>query len=83
MKITALETVRLDEFPIRACVHLSLSVPNTLVQESVRAFYTGWYRELVTESRSSTTAGYCPRRDRVSAPSSFPASTGARMRTSR
>jgi hypothetical protein len=22
---------------------------NTLVQESVRAFYTGWYKELVTE----------------------------------
>ena len=31
-----------------ACVHLSLSVPNALVQESVRSFYTGWYRELVT-----------------------------------
>ena len=31
-----------------ACVHLSLSVPNALVQESVRAFYDGWYRELVT-----------------------------------
>lgn len=23
--------------------------PNALIQESVRAFYTGWYRELVTE----------------------------------
>ena len=32
-----------------AAVHLSLSVPNALVQESVRAFHTGWYRELVTE----------------------------------
>ncbi len=32
-----------------AAVHLSLHVPNALVQESVRAFYTGWYRELVTE----------------------------------
>ena len=31
-----------------ACVHLSLSAPNVLVQESVRAFYTGWYNELVT-----------------------------------
>lgn len=31
-----------------AAVHLSLSVPNALVQESVRAFYSGWYRELVT-----------------------------------
>jgi len=32
-----------------AAVHLSLSVPNALVQESVRAFHAGWYRELVTE----------------------------------
>jgi L-alanine-DL-glutamate epimerase-like enolase superfamily enzyme len=32
-----------------ASVHLSLNAPNTLVQESVRAFYTGWYRELVTQ----------------------------------
>lgn len=29
-------------------VHLSLSAPNAFVQESVRAFYRGWYRELVT-----------------------------------
>ena len=32
-----------------AAVHASFSQPNTLIQESVRAFYTGWYRELVTE----------------------------------
>ncbi len=32
-----------------AAVHLSVSQPNTLIQESVRAFYNGWYRELVTE----------------------------------
>jgi L-alanine-DL-glutamate epimerase-like enolase superfamily enzyme len=31
-----------------AAVHMSLSQPNTLIQESVRAFYTGWYKELVT-----------------------------------
>ncbi len=31
-----------------ASVHLSLNAPNTLIQEVVRAFYTGWYRELVT-----------------------------------
>ena len=31
-----------------AGVHLSLNAPNTLIQETVRAFYTGWYRELVT-----------------------------------
>jgi galactonate dehydratase len=32
-----------------ASVHASVSQPNTLIQETVRAFYTGWYRELVTE----------------------------------
>jgi galactonate dehydratase len=32
-----------------AAVHMSISQPNTLIQESVRAFYKGWYRELVTE----------------------------------
>lgn len=32
-----------------ASVHLSLNAPNAMVQESVRAFYTGWYKELVTD----------------------------------
>ncbi|MFN4126825.1 MAG: mandelate racemase/muconate lactonizing enzyme family protein [Pannonibacter phragmitetus] len=32
-----------------AAIHTSFSQPNTLIQESVRAFYTGWYKELVTE----------------------------------
>ena len=32
-----------------AAIHMSFSQPNTLIQESVRAFYTGWYKELVTE----------------------------------
>ena len=32
-----------------ASSHLSLHAPNALVQESVRAFYTGWYKELVSE----------------------------------
>lgn len=32
-----------------AAVHSSLSNPNTLIQETVRSFYTGWYKELVTE----------------------------------
>ena len=31
-----------------AAVHTSFSQPNTLIQESVRAFYKGWYNELVT-----------------------------------
>jgi len=31
-----------------ASTHLSLNAPNTLVQESVRAFYRTWYLDLVT-----------------------------------
>src|SRR5438094_8236948 len=31
-----------------ASLHFSIHAPNALVQESVRAFYTGWYQELVT-----------------------------------
>jgi galactonate dehydratase len=31
-----------------ASVHLSLNATNALIQETVRAFYTGWYTELVT-----------------------------------
>jgi L-alanine-DL-glutamate epimerase-like enolase superfamily enzyme len=33
---------------LAASTHLSLNAPNALVQETVRAFYTGWYGELVT-----------------------------------
>jgi L-alanine-DL-glutamate epimerase-like enolase superfamily enzyme len=29
--------------------HLSIHAPTALLQETVRAFYTSWYRELVTE----------------------------------
>ena len=31
-----------------AAVHMAFSQPNTLIQETVRAFYTGWYKDLVT-----------------------------------
>lgn len=34
---------------LAASTHLSLNAPNALVQESVRAFYHGWYREVVTD----------------------------------
>ena len=34
---------------LTAAVHLAISCPNTLVQEVVRAFYFGWYRELVED----------------------------------
>jgi len=30
-----------------ASIHLSLNAPNALVQETVRAFYTGWYKEIL------------------------------------
>ena len=31
-----------------ASTHLSLNAPNALIQESVRAYYKTWYRDLVT-----------------------------------
>ena len=31
-----------------ASLHLALNAPNAVFQESVRAYYTGWYRDLVT-----------------------------------
>jgi galactonate dehydratase len=34
---------------LTASVHLSLNCPNTLVQETVRAFTTGWYRDVLTD----------------------------------
>jgi L-alanine-DL-glutamate epimerase-like enolase superfamily enzyme len=33
---------------LAASTHLSLNAPNALVQESVRAFYGGWYGDIVT-----------------------------------
>jgi L-alanine-DL-glutamate epimerase-like enolase superfamily enzyme len=34
---------------LAASTHLALNAPNALVQETVRAFYSGWYAELVTQ----------------------------------
>ncbi|MDE2515556.1 MAG: mandelate racemase/muconate lactonizing enzyme family protein [Rhodospirillales bacterium] len=31
-----------------ASIHLAMNAPNAIFQESVRAYYTGWYRDLVT-----------------------------------
>ena len=33
----------------RRHAHLSTNAPNALVQETVRAYYTGWYGDIVTE----------------------------------
>lgn len=34
---------------LNTAVHLSANLPNTLIQEVVRAFYHGWYKDMVTE----------------------------------
>jgi L-alanine-DL-glutamate epimerase-like enolase superfamily enzyme len=34
---------------LTASVHLSQHIPNAFIQETVRAYYYGWYEELVTE----------------------------------
>lgn len=34
---------------LTASTHLSINLPNALIQETVRAYYTSWYRELITE----------------------------------
>jgi len=34
---------------LTASTHLSINQPNALTQETVRAYYTGWYKELVTK----------------------------------
>jgi galactonate dehydratase len=34
---------------LAASTHLSVNLPNALTQEMVRAYYTSWYKELVTE----------------------------------
>jgi len=34
---------------LMASLHLSMNAINALIQETVRAFYTGWYTELVTQ----------------------------------
>ena len=34
---------------LTASVHLSLNCPSTLVQETVLAFTTGWYRDVLTD----------------------------------
>lgn len=35
---------------LAASTHLSLNAPNALIQESVRAYYKTWYRDIVTQT---------------------------------
>jgi galactonate dehydratase len=34
---------------LMASMHLSLNAINTMIQETVRAYYTGWYKDLLTD----------------------------------
>ena len=45
---------------LTASAHLSLNCPNTLVQETVRAFTSGWYKEVVTELPPIRDGFLCP-----------------------
>jgi L-alanine-DL-glutamate epimerase-like enolase superfamily enzyme len=46
-----------------ACVHLVMSQPNGLVQETVRAFLRTWYRELVDGLPEVAGGGVAPTRE--------------------
>ena len=43
-----------------ASTHLSINAPNALIQESVRAFYTGWYTEVATALPDVTNGTIAP-----------------------
>jgi L-alanine-DL-glutamate epimerase-like enolase superfamily enzyme len=45
---------------LTASTHLSINLPNALIQESVRAYYTGWYKELVTDLPTISDGHICP-----------------------
>ena len=55
-----------------ASTHLSLNAPNALIQESVRAYYRTWYRDLVTALPEVEDGQSRSRRGRASASSSQP-----------
>jgi len=63
-----------------ASCHFSLHARNALIQESVRAFYTGWYTELVTELPPITKGEVTVNMKRAWASNCCPISTGARTR---
>ena len=66
-----------------ASTHLSLNATNALLQESVRAFYTGWYTGSSSPISPSFENGYMDLPPNpVSAPSYFPVSATARTPTS-
>jgi galactonate dehydratase len=62
---------------LTASTHLSLNAPNALIQESVRAFYRGWYRDVVTACPRFRAARSPCRPGRVSGSRSSPISRRA------
>ncbi len=53
---------------LTASTHLATSVPNALVQETVRAYYLGWYGDIVTTLPAIAAARSHRRRGPVWAP---------------
>jgi L-alanine-DL-glutamate epimerase-like enolase superfamily enzyme len=45
---------------LTASTHLSVNLPNALTQETIRAYYTVWYKELVTELPEATDGHVSP-----------------------
>jgi galactonate dehydratase len=45
---------------LTASAHLVSNAPNALMQETVRAYYTGWYRDIVTELPAIGAGQICP-----------------------
>jgi L-alanine-DL-glutamate epimerase-like enolase superfamily enzyme len=45
---------------LTASAHLVSNAPNALMQETVRAYYHGWYREIVTEMPTISGGQICP-----------------------
>ncbi len=63
-----------------ASTHLSINAPNALIQETVRAYYSGWYRSWSRRCRTSRTARSPRRPARVWAPSCDLSCSSGRMR---
>ena len=45
---------------LTASTHLVSNAPNALMQETVRAYYRGWYSDIVTEMPAISAGRICP-----------------------
>jgi galactonate dehydratase len=62
---------------LTASTHLSINAPNAFIQETVRAYYAGWYRDLLTTLPSVADGHITRRQGRGSEPGSVPESRSA------